>query len=114
MFEQKQMEKGWADATCAATMYQALEDHILSAIMKPILAKPISHLSLHFDGVRVDKARVQLEGGDGDHMCRMLEDAVKKDTGFEVVLAVKEHLTLLEQLKILFSRLGRVLPTTRC
>ena len=71
VFEQKQKEKGWADATCAATFYQALEDHILSAIMKPILAKPIAHLSLHFDGVRVDKARVQLEGGDGDHMCHI-------------------------------------------
>ena len=35
MHEQKQKEKGWADATCAAIFYQAIEDHIVSPIVMP-------------------------------------------------------------------------------
>lgn len=96
MFEQKSQEKGWADATCSATFYFAVEDHILTAMQTAILSKPTSHLSLHFDGVRVDKARVVAEGGGGEHMCQFLEDVIKRETGYSVVLAVKEHLTLLE------------------
>lgn len=34
-------------------------------------------------------------------MCRVLEKAIKDDTGYEVVLAVKEHLSFVQQLKLL-------------
>ena len=44
---------------------------------------------------------MQAEGGDAQHMCRVLEKAIKDDTGYEVVLAVKEHLSFVQQLKLL-------------
>ena len=61
-----------------------------------VLAKPTSHLSLHYDGIRVDAGRVALEGGDGDSMCRYLEEHVRKHTGYDVQLAVKHHMTFNE------------------
>ncbi len=94
--EEKAKDKGWAEATCSATLYFAIEDHILASIEKAIKSKPTTHLSLHFDGVRVDKTRVQLEGGDTDQFCRFLETAIKQDTGYEVHLVVKEHLSCLQ------------------
>ena len=98
---EKASDKGWADATCSSTFYFALEDHILSSIVKAIRAKPTAHLSLHFDGVRVDKARVLVDGGDPQHFCRTLEAAVKEDTGYDIALAVKEHHTLMQRLKLM-------------
>ena len=44
----------------------------------------------------MDKTRVEREGGDGDHFCRCLEQAILTDTGYEVQLAVKEHLSCLQ------------------
>lgn len=96
IMEDKQKDKGWAEATMSATLYFAIEDHILSSLVKVVQAKETTHLSLHFDGVRVDKTRVELEGGDGDHFCRFLEKAILEDTGYEVHLAVKEHLSCLQ------------------
>jgi hypothetical protein len=63
VMEDKQKDKGWAEATMSATLYFAIEDHILTSLLKAVQAKQTTHLSLHFDGVRVDKTRVQLEGG---------------------------------------------------
>ena len=96
VLENKEKDKGWAEATMSATLYFAIEDHILSTILKAVQSKKTSHLSLHFDGVRVDQTRVQLEGGDGDHFCRFLEKAILDLTGYEVQLAVKEHLSCLQ------------------
>ena len=39
------------------------------------------------------------DSGDSDHTCRALEGAVKKSTGYDVKLAVKQHKTLLQQLQ---------------
>lgn len=96
ILEDKQKDKGWAEASCSSTLYFAIEDHILASLLKAVQAKQTSHLSLHYDGVRVDKYRVQLSGGDSDHFCRFLEKAILEDTGYEVQLAVKEHLSCLQ------------------
>ena len=100
MREQPQRDKMWPEASCASTFYFAVEDHIATAMIKAVLAKQTQHLSLHYDGIRVDKARIEHEGGDANHMCRMLEDAIKKDTGYEVKLCVKQHMTFLQQLEV--------------
>ena len=76
IMEEKQKDKGWADATMSATLYFAIEDHSLSSLVKAVQAKDTNHLSLHFDGVRVDKTRVEREGGDGDHFSRCLEQPI--------------------------------------
>ena len=54
--------KKWAEASIAAMFYQALEDHILQAMMDYIQQKPAQHVSLHYDGVRVDKTRIEADG----------------------------------------------------
>ena len=100
MREQPQRDKMWPEASCASTFYFAVEDHIATAMIKAVLATKTQHLSLHYDGIRVDKARIEHEGGDANHMCRMLEDAIKKDTGYEVKLCVKQHMTFLQQLEV--------------
>ena len=46
----------------------------------------------------MDIARIQLESGDANQMCRMLEAAIQRDTGYKVKLAVKEHLTFTQLL----------------
>ena len=83
--------KKWAEASIAAMFYQALEDHILQAMLDYIQQKPAQHVSLHYDGVRVDKTRIEAEGGDSTHMCAALEVAVLGATGFRVKVVVKKH-----------------------
>jgi hypothetical protein len=82
--------KGYAEASCFAYLWNAVEDHILSNWVAFILEKDVKHLSLHFDGVRVDKERC---GGDSgvQQFLRACEDHIEKSTGYHVELAVKKH-----------------------
>ena len=62
MREQPQRDKMWPEASCASTFYFAVEDHIATAMIKAVLAKQTQHFSLQYDGLRVDKARIEHEG----------------------------------------------------
>ena len=44
ILEQKQKDKGWADATCAAALYFAIDDDVLALLQKAIQAKPATRL----------------------------------------------------------------------
>ena len=85
-------KKKRAEASTVAMFYQALEDHILQAMLVHILERPAQHVSLHHDGVRVDNERISSEGGDATHMCKALEAAVLRDTGFKVKVVIKKHI----------------------
>ncbi len=55
----------------------------------------MSHLSLHFDGIRVDRFRVK----DSASFARASEQHILTKTGFRVTIAEKQHLTLFEACK---------------
>ena len=40
IMEEKQKDKGWADATMSATLYFAIEDHIRASFLKAFQARP--------------------------------------------------------------------------
>ena len=68
------------------------EDFILEAWTKFIAMHPIRHLSLHFDGVMVDAARV----GNQEVFKKSCEDAIHQATGYIVSIALKKHVAFLD------------------
>jgi hypothetical protein len=82
--------KGFAEASCFAYLWNAVEDYILSNWVDFIVKGDVKHLSLHFDGVRVDKERC---GGDMgvEQFLRDCALHIQESTGYHVDLAVKRH-----------------------
>ncbi len=71
---------------------------LLSCMIDIVRAKPVKHLSLHYDGFRIGKARVSLEHeSGGDHaaglldLCRQCDVGVLVNSGFEITVDVKAH-----------------------
>ena len=64
--------------------------------------KTCSHVSLHFGGVRVDKARADADANvpeDGiasviENLCQAINDAVWQELGYHVRVLPKQHKTL--------------------
>ena len=80
-------EKRWPEASCASYMWIGVEDMIVQAMANCVSAKPYAHLSLHFDGGRVDKACCQAESGaDGTPLpiCKALEAHILDEIGYKV------------------------------
>ena len=46
----------WPEASLASHLWQGVEDHVLSSMRQFAAARHCSHLSLHFDGIRIDRA----------------------------------------------------------
>lgn len=73
-----------------------------------MLTKEVRHLSLHYDGIRVDRARLLADNpsdaaNDDAESISLLPhaQAIFEDTGYRVVLKCKQHLTLMEALEAL-------------
>jgi len=82
----------------ASTLYflwSAVEDVILHAWVDFVLTHPTSHLSLHFDGLRVAKPLP----GDPNEFCRKCSDHIFEATGFAVRIRPKKHASFLSQLQ---------------
>ena len=74
-------------ATTFTYVWNAVEDCILSAIIKYMKQYDPTHLSLHYDGVRV-------AGGlprDIEVLCKNCSERVFEDTGFRIELKEKKH-----------------------
>ena len=88
--------KDFPEASCCNYLTQGVEDFILNAWLKQIKQKQTNHLSLHFDGVRVDRERVGKEDA-VDGLTAMINNGqahIKAETGFSVMLAEKVHTTI--------------------
>jgi len=91
---------GWPEASALAFMWQGVEDNILAGCRDFVLSKPTAHLSLHFDGVRVDRDRVRAETSSADpvgHFCELLSDYAFQRTGYRVTFVEKLHRLLIAE-----------------
>lgn len=90
------------DNSMIAYLYQAVEDLVLSSWVQFLMTQDLVHLSLHFDG-----CRIQGRALDTASMCQESSEWIAKETGFQVVVKQKKHLLLAE----LLGRDGRVCDT---
>ena len=103
--EEEGEARRWPEASTLAFFWQGVEDFILEAMVQYARMHPAQHISLHFDGIRIDRARVRLESTDGGNgvveMCARLQEHVKLRTGYVVDIVAKEHLTFSDSLEAL-------------
>ena len=97
VYAEAALTKGFAEASCFAYLWNAVEDYICSTWVDFILQEEVRHLSLHFDGVRVDKQRC---GGDEGVEEFLLKSAqhIQQVTHYHVDLAVKRHYFFLQMI----------------
>ena len=100
---QEKSKSEWPEATTFFLWWTGAEDAILESMMRNIriVGDRISHLSLHFDGFRLDKTTFDFLSDattQNENWLHSLQDAVKEDTGFAIKLKVKTSKTLFDML----------------
>ena len=85
-------DKPYPGATAFFYMWSGVEDTVLEAWCDFLLLKRPTHLSLHFDGVRVNADVVQ----DIDVLISDCQDKIKERTGFSVRIRQKTHKHFME------------------
>ena len=93
-------------ATIFNIMWSALEDHILSVWSEHLIQKlpNISHLSLHFDGLRIS----QDSFSDVDTVIADSHQVIKEATGFDVTIVPKTTRSLMELIEDVVARTASV------
>ena len=93
----------WAEASTFSFMWQGVEDYVISSIVDLAREEQLRHLSIHFDGVRIDTARVLRSTPPGedpsDAFCRQCQERIHKDTGYKVRLVEKTQNYMLDILR---------------
>ena len=77
-----------------AYLYQAVEDLVLSSWVDYLMTLDLSHLSLHFDGCRIQGRSLDIES-----ICQSSSEWIAKETGFQVSVKEKKHYFFLDLLK---------------
>lgn len=95
------------DMSILAHLYLATEDYVLTAWCQYLQGLNPTHLSLHFDGVRIS----EIEGMSADDICQSSEDFIAKSTGFRVRIREKKHMTVLQMIRSLASNQEILMPT---
>ena len=95
-FNKPDSEKKNPDASVLSYLYCIAEDRILSAWSDFLMELKPTHLSLHYDGVRVSKPRDKSV----DSLCCHAQERIKRTTGFDVKIREKQHLTILQDLRL--------------
>lgn len=85
------------DVSTLFFFWTAVEDYILQIWVEYLLQLRPQHLSLHYDGVRVDRETVRAHRDLG----KAAEEHIATKTGFRVNIAEKHHRTLLEEWRFL-------------
>ena len=88
-----QPDKKFPECTVLQHLCTIVEDHIMEALTDFIRFHPVRHLSLHFDGIRlnVDYRLNEDEAQDVDILMRLAENHIAEATGFLVQFKVKRH-----------------------
>jgi hypothetical protein len=93
-------DKPWPEASTFFFMWSAVEDYILTSFINRALETEIQHLSLHFDGFRIQTAEPIT---DMEAFSTTCSDQAAADTGFVVNLRLKHHQTLFEKFNSIAS-----------
>ena len=127
----------WLEASVASHMWMGVEDYILTTMVDACLEFARGHLSLHYDGFRVEPALMDalVEStpvsslGHGvkteDVFLSQMVARVKAETGYDIQLKVKEHNLFEELLQLnpaavmndlppLFYNDGNCIPLSMC
>ena len=80
-------EKLHLDSSCLFYLWSAIEDLVLDLWLQQLKMLQPKHISLHFDGVRVDKT---VMGPDATEFCQECEKAIQESSGFPVQIKVKQ------------------------
>ncbi|CAE8658603.1 unnamed protein product [Polarella glacialis] len=93
-----QPDKKFPECTVLQHLCTIVEDHIMEALTDFIRFHPVQHLSLHFDGIRlnVDYRLNVDEPQDVEILMRLAENHIAEATGFLVQFKVKRHQYLSE------------------
>ena len=78
------------DSSVLAYLYMAAEDYVLSHWCDHLLTFSPTHLSLHFDGVRISP----LQGISIEEVCKQSASYILDKTGFKVTIREKRHETV--------------------
>ena len=94
LYDHCEKAKSSPENSIVASLYQSIEDLVLTSWIGYLSTLDLTHLSLHFDGVRVEGRRsINIE-----EICRHSEDWIGKETGFSVNIKEKKHMLFQELL----------------
>ena len=85
----------WPESSAFHHLWTVVEDHVLEEWAKFAMTKTPNHLSLHFDGIRIDRASVP----DPQVFVRECTEHIKQTTGFDVTIVEKTHGFFLQKAK---------------
>jgi len=88
-------KRKFPEASVVHFMWTAVQDAILTSWLGFVRQRPVSHLSLHYDGIRIDKE----PPGQVSEFRARCTDHIVKETGFIVNIREKEHHYLFDLLK---------------
>ena len=94
----------WPAASCAAHFWQGAEAALMRRFLDFARQKPLNHLSLQFDGARIDKSRVlaendeTTEGSYDPFLAAAGSYVAANPAGVTVEFKVKEHLGFIQLL----------------
>ena len=77
-------------------LWTVVEDRIIDAWLEKIAGLNPRHVSLHFDGIRVDTSVI---GDDVENFCAQCSDHIAEKTGFKITIRPKLHRHFLEELR---------------
>jgi hypothetical protein len=101
----QQPDKKFPEATVLHHFYTVIEDCIMSSWCEFIREDTVQHLSLHFDGIRVDADHRNAGSPDGvKTLISTCEDHIAEATGFNVKIKVKKHLYFIELIHLYASK----------
>ena len=80
--------KDRAEVSVLTYLWNVAEDTVIDAWLEKILPLSPEHVSLHFDGIRVDKQTV---GSDVERFCQECAQHIEDRTGFKVSIRQKIH-----------------------
>ena len=76
------------DVSVLTYFWNIVEDQVVDSWIQKLKPLGSKHMSLHFDGIRVDRDVVQ---PDAQAFCRSCSYAIQQDTGFQVHIRSKER-----------------------
>ena len=85
----------WPEATCFHFFWTTVENKVLLTWVQWVAGGPLRHLSLHYDGLLVDRARCQASA---DFKAES-EAFIETDTQYKVTLIAKANMSFLQGLE---------------